>query len=135
MNFIMANITRLIRPVKGIELKVIEANTFVIKFEHALDRKKAMKGCPWVLHKYALILEQIDPSERHEDQHLTMPPIMVRILQLSLANRSDHVAQLIENSLGRYVEILKNQDGFYTSYFRFQVMVDITKPLKRGVNF
>lgn len=135
MNFIRPNIMRLLRPVKGVELKAIETNTFVLNFEHPLDRKKAMKGCPWVLDKYALILEPIDPSKKHADHLLTSLPIMVRVLQLSLANRSEHVARLIGNSLGTFVEVPKSQDGFYTPFFRFQVLVDVTKPLKRGVNF
>lgn len=71
LNFIRANFARLIRPVKGIELRLISTNLFVVKFEHQLDRKKAMKGCPWVLDKYALILEPIDPNRRHEDHVLT----------------------------------------------------------------
>lgn len=135
INFIRPNVTRLLRPVKGIDLKVIDTNLFVIKFEHLLDRKKAMKGCPWVLDKYALILEPIDPSKKHADHLLTKLPIMVRIPQLSLANRSEHVAALIGNSLGWFVDLPKSQDGFYTPYFRFQILVDITQPLKRGVNF
>lgn len=135
LNFIRPNLMRLLRPVKGIEVKAIESNTFVIKFEHPLDRKKAMKGCPWVLDKYALILDQIDPSKKHEDHQLTSLPIMVCVLQLSLANRSEHVARLIGNRLGRFVEVPKSQDGFYSPFFRFQILVDISKPLKRGVNF
>lgn len=46
MNFIRPNIMRLLRPVKRVDLKAIETNMFVINFEHPLDRKKAMKGCP-----------------------------------------------------------------------------------------
>lgn len=134
-NYIRANVVRLLRPVKGFNLKVIDDNMFVINFEHPLDRRKAMKGCPWVLDKYAMILEPIDPTIKHEEHKLTKLPIMVRVLQLSLSNRSEHVAQLIGNCLGSFVDIQKNQDGFYTPYFRFQILVDSSKPLKRGVNF
>lgn len=88
LNFIRANVTRLIRPVKGIDLKALSDNMFVIKFEHPLDRKKAMKGCPWVLDKYALILEPIDLTKKHDEHQLMRLPIMVRVMQLSLANMS-----------------------------------------------
>lgn len=134
-NYIRANVTRLLRPVKGIELKILSDNMCVIKFEHPLDRKKALKGCPWVLDKYALILEPIDPIKKHNEYTLKLLPIMVRVQQLSLANRSEHVARIIGNNLGGFVEVPKGQDGFYTPYFRFQVTVDVTKPLKRGVTF
>lgn len=81
MNFIRPNLMRLIRPVKGTEIKSLSNNMFVIKFEHhPLDRKKAMKGCPWALDKYALILEPVDPSKQHADHDLTRLPIMLRVL-------------------------------------------------------
>lgn len=77
----------------------------------------------------------IDPTIKHEEYKLTKLPIMVRVLQLSLSNRSEHVAQLIGNCLGSFVDIPKNQDGFHTPYFWFQILVDSSKPLKRRVNF
>lgn len=42
---------------------------------------------------------------------------------------------MISDSLGWFVDLPKVHDGFYSPYFRFQVMVDVNKPLKRGVNF
>lgn len=135
MNFIRPNVLRLIRPVKETEFKLISTNMFAVKFAHPLDRKKALKGCPWVLDKYAMILEPIDPSKELVDHQLTRLPIMVKVMQLSPANKSEHVARLIGNSLGWFVDLPKEQDGFYNPFFRFQVKVDVTKPLKRGVNF
>lgn len=85
-----------------------------------------MKGCPWVLDKYALILEPIDTSKKHAEHQLTKLPLMVRVLQLSLANRSEHVARLIGNSLGGFVDVPKAHDGLYTTYFRFEVLVDVS---------
>lgn len=134
-NYIRANLLRLIRPVKGTSFKLLSANMFVIQFDHPLDRKKAMKGCPWILDKYALIMEPIDPTKKHDDHRLTQLPIMVRVLQLSLANRSEHVAKLIGDSLGTFMELPKPSEDFYSPFFRFQISVDVSKPLKRGVTF
>lgn len=95
MNYFRANLCRLLRPVKGVEIRSIAQNKFTMKFEHPLDRKNAFKGCPWVLDKPALILEPIDPLKKHFDHQLTRLPIVVRIQHLSLANRSEHVVRLI----------------------------------------
>lgn len=95
-----ANVTRVIRPVKGIELQLLATNMFVIKFEHRLERKKAMKGFPWVLDKYALILEPIDPNRKHEYHSMLKLPIMIRVLQLSLANRSNIWPNSLETAWG-----------------------------------
>lgn len=126
---------RLLHPVKGAAVKHIVDNVFVIKFNHTLDYKKALGGCPWVLDRHALILEPIDPSTKPENQELTRLPIVARVSNLSLPNRSEHVARLLGNSLGWFAEIPKESDSFYTPYFRIKIMVDVSKPLKRGVTF
>lgn len=110
----------LLHPVKGTDMKILSSNMFVIKFDHPLDRKKALKGCPWVLDKYALILEEVDSTKDHADHPLIKLPIMVRVLQLSPANRSEHGAKLIGNSLGWFVDLPRNHDGCYVPYFRFK---------------
>lgn len=89
INFIRPNALRLLHPVKGATFKTITPNVFVIKFNHALDRMKAMGGCPWVLDRHALIFEPIDPMKKPENQKLTLLPIIARVGQLSLANRSE----------------------------------------------
>lgn len=42
INFIRPNALRPLHPVKGATFKSITPNVFVIKFNHALDRKKVM---------------------------------------------------------------------------------------------
>lgn len=135
INFIRANALRLLHPVKGDTVKPIATNVFVIKFEHHLDRKKALGGCPWVLDRHALIMEPIDPTKTPEDHVVTKLPIVVRVSQLSLQNRSTQVAKLIGDHLGWFVDVPKEADSFYSPYFRIKILLDITKPLKRGLFF
>lgn len=135
LNFIRANALRLLHPVRGAEIRSIGMNTFVIKFNHPLDRTKALRGCPWVLDKYALLIEPINPSQRPEDQEIIWLPIIVRVHQLSLINRSEEVASLIGNQLGEFVEVPKESDGYYSPFLRIKIRVDVTQPLKRGITF
>lgn len=97
-----------------------------MKFEHPLDRKNALKGCPWVLDKHMVILELIDPTKKHMDHKLTSLPIVVKVHQLSLSNQPDHVAQLIGNNLGEFVEVPKETDSFYSPLFRIKILLDVT---------
>lgn len=63
IGLIRAHTLRLLHPVKGATIRPIAPNIFFIKFNHHLDKKKAMGGCPWVLDRHALILEPIDPRD------------------------------------------------------------------------
>lgn len=80
-----------------------------------------------------MILEPISSDKKPEDHELIRLPIVARVSQLSLINRSSHVAQLIENQLG-WFEVPKDSDSFF-SIFRIKILVDVYKPLKRGLFF
>lgn len=134
-NAIRANVLSLINPVKEAILKHITANKFVIKFNHELDRQKALRGCPWVLEKHALLLEPVNPSKKPVDQNLTRMNIVVRVMLLSLQNRSENIAKLIENKLGEFIEVPKDAEGFYSTYFRNKVALDVSKPVMQGLYF
>lgn len=88
-----------------------------------------------MLVKHALILEPIDPAKKLKDYVLTWLPNVVRVLQLSLSNCSKKVARLIDNSLGEFVEALKESNSYYSSFFRIKVRVDVFQLLKRSLNF
>lgn len=120
---------------KGATLRSLGPNKFVMTFNHALDRKKALGGFPWVLEKHALLFEPIDPSVKPEDQQIMRMPIVVRILQISTSNRSESIARSLGNKLGGFMEISKDTDNYYSSYIRIRVGVDITKPLIHGLYF
>lgn len=130
-----ANIRRLLNPVKGVDIKPVGPNTVLLRFTHPLDRKHAMGGSPWVIDRHALLLEPLDPTVKPEKQQLTQMPIVVRIMQLSLSNRTDSFAKLIGDSLGRYLEVPNSSQSHYTPYFRIKVAIDVTRPLKRGIYF
>lgn len=66
---------------------------------------------------------------------MTRLPIIVSVVQLSLSNRSEHVARLIGNSLGVFAEVPKEAGTFYSPFFRIKITVDVNKPLKRGIFF
>lgn len=134
-NAIRANVLRLIHPLKGATLKSLGPNKFVMTFNHALDRKKTLGGCPWVLEKHALLFEPIDPSVKPEDQQVTCMLIVARILQISLANRSESIARMLGNKLGGFIEVPKDTANYYSSYLRIKVGVDVMKPLMRGLYF
>lgn len=62
-------------------------------------------------------------------------PIVARVLQLSLANRSASIARLLGDKLGDFVEVPKDSENHYANYLRIKVLVDVKKPLLRGLYF
>lgn len=54
------NIGRLIRPLRGFTFRHLGENKFVLRFNHKLDCGLALEGSPWLVDRYAMLLQ---PSE------------------------------------------------------------------------
>lgn len=135
INSLRANIRRLLNPVKGVDIKPVGENMVTLKFAHPLDRKHALAGCPWAIERHPFLLEPLNPKIRPEKHVIDHIPIVVCIMQLSLANQSEPIAKIIGNNLGTFIEVPKSPLGQYYPYFRIKIAVDVTRPLKRGIFF
>lgn len=51
LNALRANIRRLLNPVKGVDIRPLGSNKVLLKFDHPLDRKHALDGCPWAVER------------------------------------------------------------------------------------
>ncbi|XP_012840835.1 PREDICTED: uncharacterized protein LOC105961138 [Erythranthe guttata] len=130
---IKANILRLLQPVKGCTFDSIGPNRFVIKFEHHLDFKHAMSGCPWIMDKHAVALQELHPDDDPTTVDLNHISMVVRLYQIPIRQRNMEMAQQIGNKIGVFMELLAPKQQVYTQHMRVKVRLDVTKTLKRGI--
>ncbi|KAK4420264.1 hypothetical protein Salat_2439500 [Sesamum alatum] len=53
----------LIRLARGMEVRSLEANRFLLTFQHVVDRDRALGGCPWMFDKNLVILSKVTTDE------------------------------------------------------------------------
>lgn len=126
------NVMRLLRPLRGADIRILAANLFLIKFNHKVDRKNGLEGYPWAIDRHALLLDEIDPSVAHTAQVINNMKIVIRAHNLPIENQTTKAATAIGLNFGTLVGMLKTSGANSSLFTRIKVMVDVSQPLKRG---
>jgi hypothetical protein len=109
-------------------------NLFIAEFGGAVDKKKVLDGSPWVVVRYAIILQDYDETLKPSDISFIKVPMWVRILDLPFgwmnSKRGSQAACLI----GEVMKIDADAEGKSSGLFlRARITVDVSKPLRRGI--
>lgn len=107
---------------------------FVAEFGSAHDMNRALEGSPWMIGKYAVILQPYDGSLKPSDICFDWMDIWMRILNLPLDWMNDKRGTRAMQLLGKVVRMDVDRDGKASGLFlRARVSIEIDKPLRRGV--
>lgn len=110
----------------------LRKNLFLFQFGSEADRDKVIKGGPWAFDKSLLALMEpssVQPSQIVFDE----VPFWIRIYDLPINMQTKETAEAIGNIFGGIIE---DDDLDYTvcsKFMRLRVMVNIRKPLRRGL--
>lgn len=126
------NVLRLLHPLRGADIRIQSTNTFLIKFNHRVDRKNAMEGCPWAIERHALLLREIDPAVPLLDHVITEMKIIIKVHNFPPELQTLDAAAAIGANFGHFLGILTSGGVGAGQTFRMKVAVDVTHPLKRG---
>ncbi|KAJ1421780.1 Zinc knuckle CX2CX4HX4C [Sesbania bispinosa] len=119
---------------KGLKIEEIQDKTFQIFFEEERDADRVLKGSPWLFRNSWLILKKWERGREIEDMIFTHVPIKIQLWGLPSHCKTPKMGMKIGSSIGE----VKQAELFETrergSFIKILVHVDITKPLKSGVN-
>ncbi|KAL0394356.1 UNVERIFIED_CONTAM: hypothetical protein Slati_4401800, partial [Sesamum latifolium] len=122
----------ILRPVRGLALKVLVDNRFMIRFNHVADREKAINGCPWNFYWNLIILNRATAEDDPLQVDLSHSPFQVHIHGLLVRMMTREVVEAIGTRIGSAVHYDHTQPKFvWGSKMRVKVSLDIRKPLKR----
>lgn len=121
-------------PVKGVRCKELGDNLFLFTFLQAGGKRRAITEGPWEFNGDLLIVVDFDETKRLKDLEFTHIPVWVRVFNLPLGLMNDKTGRLIGDEVGRALEVDTEEDGSAVgSYLRVKIMIDVRKPLFRGV--
>ena len=81
-----------------------------------------------------MIVVDFDGSKRLKELEFVYVPIWIRVFDLPLGLINEETARRIGNKVGRFLEVDMDEDGLAVGEFlRIKVLLDIRKPLFRGV--
>ncbi|KAK6126675.1 hypothetical protein DH2020_039583 [Rehmannia glutinosa] len=121
------------KPTGGMTAKEIETNLFSFLFNQRRDMEKILSMELWHFDKNLLVLKKLEHGVQPSAMKFETTPFRVRIYDLPRIGREPNVIRSIGNKVGEVVEIDNTTlEGFDRSV-RIKVMVNVTKPLKRGI--
>ncbi|KAL0448588.1 UNVERIFIED_CONTAM: hypothetical protein Slati_1415200 [Sesamum latifolium] len=93
----------ILRPVRGMTLKFLANNRFLLRFNHKADREKALDGCPWIFDQNLIILNRASAEEDPLQVNLSHSPFNVHIHGLPMPVMNKEIAASIGARLGEGV--------------------------------
>lgn len=133
LTFIKNNVMRLLNPVKGVAIRILASNLFLIRFNYKVDRKNAMEGCLWSLDKHTLLFTKIDAPVPLAAHKVHWMRIVIRVHDFPCNDQSDEDAQAIGDNFGKFLGLLKTGGSAMPQFWRTKVLIDVSEPLKRGI--
>ncbi|KAL0438998.1 UNVERIFIED_CONTAM: hypothetical protein Slati_2382800 [Sesamum latifolium] len=97
--------------VKGVEIKQLREGRVFFRFNHIIDRDRALKGCPWSFDKHVLILNSIRVDENPMHIDLSCCDFYVHVHDLPRSRMNLGVATLIGNHLGSFRDMEMDDEG------------------------
>ncbi|KAL0451434.1 UNVERIFIED_CONTAM: hypothetical protein Slati_1121500 [Sesamum latifolium] len=117
--------------VKGMNIKQHNEGRFLLRFNHVIDKQRAMEGRPWRFEKKLLTFNIIGEYERPMHVLLEECDFYVHVYDLLLSMMNLGVASLIGNRIGSFQDLEVDNSGCsWGASLRIRVGLNVSKPLK-----
>lgn len=121
-------------PEKGIKCKGLEDNRFLFTFLQPGGKRRAITEGPWEFGGDLLIVMELDETKRVKDLEFSHIPVWIRVFDLPMGLMNGRTGRLIGDKVGSFLDVDTDEDGLAVgNYLRIKVMIDVRKPLFRGV--
>ncbi|XP_021738182.1 uncharacterized protein LOC110704671 [Chenopodium quinoa] len=124
---------RLWRLSDDVAIRVIDSNLFVFQFFNDEDKQRFLDGRTWTFDKQILLLKSMDGDEQPSEIVIEKCPFWVRVLDVPFGRRNEAFAREVGEAVGGFLEFDEEDPQGWDEFMRIKVMVDITKPLRRGI--
>jgi hypothetical protein len=84
--------------------------------------------------KDLIVLQEYDPLKSTEEYEFRSVPIWVRVFKLPLGTRNRATGEKIGVEIGEFLDVDVGEDDWAVGkYLRIRIIMDITKPVMRGI--
>jgi len=122
---------------KGLEIRSVgdkKDNLFIADFEGQVEKDWALDCSPWMIGRYAVILQSYDARLRPSDVCFDRMSIWARVLNLPFGWMNAKKGDKVARSIGVVEKLDINEKGKASgSFLRARVAIELNKPLRRGL--
>ncbi|KAJ1388771.1 Zinc knuckle CX2CX4HX4C [Sesbania bispinosa] len=119
---------------KGLIVVEVESKTFQFFFDSESDMERILRGSPWIFRNSWLCLRRWERNQELRTLSFNIVPLKVQIWGLPSHCKTPRMGQRIGACLGEVKESEIFEVRERGSFIKILVEVDVTKPLKPGIN-
>ncbi|KAL0292596.1 UNVERIFIED_CONTAM: hypothetical protein Scaly_2582700 [Sesamum calycinum] len=93
-----ASIRSTILPIKCMDIKQLLADRILIKFNHVIDRSRALEGCPWSFEKNVPVLSSVAENKNPMQVDLNWCDVHIHVQDLPLSHINKYCDKQYEES-------------------------------------
>ena len=98
-----------------------------------MEKERVMMRQPWSFNKSLLVLQDFEGSIKPEEVNLKWCPFWVQVHGLPLGLMTEKIGTILGETIGDVEEIdVEGGQMAFGRYLRVRVLINISKPLKRG---
>lgn len=129
---LMETMKKLWNPTKGMICRDMGANLISFQFHSRRDMERVFDMEPWQFNKHILVLRKISNDIQPSLMKFSKTPFWIRLYDIPMMARDDHILRQIGGRFGQIVEIDSNTTNGIARSVRIKVLIDVEKPMKRG---
>uniref|UniRef100_A0A803NUS3 Reverse transcriptase domain-containing protein n=1 Tax=Cannabis sativa TaxID=3483 RepID=A0A803NUS3_CANSA len=120
---------------KGWKLQEVERNTFILRLTKKQEAVQIARNGPWNICDGFLVVKSMPEGGKWTSADLNLSPIWVRVYEVPPRYRTLKNANALTKKIGTVISIDRMwRNGFPTNeYIRFQVNIQLNKPIMLGV--
>jgi hypothetical protein len=121
------------KPVENHSFKILGENLFLIDFESSRDKKRVLKGCPWVFEGSLFLIKDFDGCTPPSNFTFDRATFWVQMINLPLVCMGRDIGRKIGMSVGEVEAVDIDVEGIsWGKFLLVKIRLDLTKPLPRG---
>ncbi|XP_021770736.1 uncharacterized protein LOC110734918 [Chenopodium quinoa] len=117
----------------NVVVRMIDTNLFVFQFFNIEDKNKVLDGRPWAFDNQILLLKETKADEQPSDVEFNSCSFWIRLIDVPFGRRNKQYAREVGDCIGECLEVDDFDSLGWEKFMRVKVIVDINKPLQRGL--
>lgn len=120
-------------PYERMMCRELGDNLISFQFNSKRDLDRVISMEPWQFNKHTLVLKSLSGDIQPSTQKFDKNPFWIRLYDIRVKGREENSMRQIGMRLGEVREIDFSTTSGIARSIQMKVMVDLTKPLKRGI--
>ncbi|KNA19102.1 hypothetical protein SOVF_064640 [Spinacia oleracea] len=121
------------RAKENVAIRMVESNLFVFQFFCEADKNRVIEGSPWFFDNKLVASKEIMGDEQPSEVVFKNTPFWIQLEDVPFNRRNQSVAYDVGEYMGGFLEYDDSDPLGWEAEMRIKVLLDMEKPLRRGV--